>query len=118
MGDGFEVRCVDLTDLAAQLDKRAGVLAGQVDDFAAGATGRVETFDAFGVLGACRGAAGQYHSLAARTEQALRHAGDVLRADATTLRTTASTYRRADAVSADAFEQIGEQQQTTCEDQA
>jgi uncharacterized protein YukE len=93
MGGQFGVDPDTLTDLAGRLDREASGLAGPIRQFS-GST--AEIGDAFGLLGACDGAAEKYRQLLENTAKALGHLPDVLRSDADRLRLNATHYADSD----------------------
>ncbi|MFF4961425.1 WXG100 family type VII secretion target [Streptomyces sp. NPDC001222] len=82
-----------LTDLAGKFDREAKSLAGPIDAFAATASGIGE---AFGLLGACDGAAEKYQQLLSSTVKALGHLPGVLGSDGDRLRVNAANYKASD----------------------
>ncbi|MGW4518754.1 ESX-1 secretion-associated protein [Streptomyces sp. NPDC004393] len=84
-----------LTDRPGKFDREAKGLANPVDDFAATASGVGE---AFGLLGACDGAAEKYQQLLCGTVKALGHLPGVLGSDGDRLRVNAANYKASDQV--------------------
>ncbi|MEV6027977.1 type VII secretion target [Streptomyces sp. NPDC052036] len=95
MTNQFGVDPDTLTDLAGKFDREAKGLAGPIDDFAATAS---EIGEAFGLLGACDGAAEKYQKLLTSTVKALGHLPGVLGSDADRLRLNAANYKDSDQV--------------------
>ncbi|MET8956132.1 WXG100 family type VII secretion target [Streptomyces sp. NPDC004393] len=95
MMDQFGVDPDTLTDLAGKFDREAKGLTGPIDDFAATASGIGE---AFGLLGACDGAAEKYQKLLSSTVKALGNLPGVLGSDADRLRLNAANYKDSDQV--------------------
>ncbi|MFJ5535281.1 type VII secretion target [Streptomyces sp. NPDC093261] len=82
-----------LRDLAGKFDREAKGLAGPIETFAATAS---EVGEAFGLLGACDGAAEKYQKLLAGTIKALGQLPGVLGSDGDRLRVNAANYQQAD----------------------
>ncbi|POX44853.1 WXG100 family type VII secretion target [Streptomyces sp. Ru72] len=82
-----------LTDLAGKFDREARGLAVPIESFAATAS---EVGEAFGLLGACDGAAERYQKLLTSTLEALGHLPGVLGSDGDRLRTNAANYKDSD----------------------
>ncbi|MEU6370834.1 type VII secretion target [Streptomyces sp. NPDC046931] len=87
-----------LIDLAGKFDREAKGLANPVDDFAATAS---EVGEAFGLLGACDGAAQKYQTLLDSTVKALGHLPGVLTSDGDRLRLNAANYKDSDRTAMD-----------------
>jgi uncharacterized protein YukE len=87
-----------LTDLAGKFDREAKGLANPVGDFAATAS---EVGEAFGLLGACDGAAQKYQTLLDSTVKALGHLPGVLTGDGDRLRLNAANYKDSDRAAMD-----------------
>ncbi len=87
-----------LTDLAGKFDREAKGLAKPIDDFAATAS---EIGEAFGLLGACDGAAEKYQTLLNSTLKALGHLPGVLTSDGDRLRLNAANYKHSDRTAVD-----------------
>ncbi|MGV9244366.1 ESX-1 secretion-associated protein [Streptomyces sp. NPDC003710] len=87
-----------LTDLAGKFDREAKGLAKPISDFAATAS---EIGEAFGLLGACDGAAEKYRTLLNSTIEALGHLPGVLTSDGDRLRLNAANYKDSDRTAMD-----------------
>jgi hypothetical protein len=93
MNGQFGVDPATLTELAGKFDREATGLAGPIEGFAAGAS---EIGQAFGLLGACDGAAEKYRQLLNHTVKALSCLPGVLNSDRDRLRANAASYTAAD----------------------
>ncbi|MFF4502831.1 type VII secretion target [Streptomyces sp. NPDC001401] len=87
-----------LTDLAGKFDREAKDLAKPIDAFAATAS---EIGEAFGLLGACDGAADKYQTLLNNTLKALGHLPGVFTSDGDRLRLNAGNYKASDQTAID-----------------
>ncbi|MFI9645291.1 WXG100 family type VII secretion target [Streptomyces sp. NPDC052040] len=87
-----------LTDLAGKFDREAKDLATPIDGFAAIAS---EIGEAFGLLGACDGAAEKYQTLLDSTLKALGQLPGVLTSDGDRLRLNATNYKDSDQTAVD-----------------
>ena len=89
----FDVDPDALTDLAGKFDREARGLAAPIENFAATVS---EVGEAFGLLGACDGAAEKYQKLLTSTLKALGHLPGVLTSDGDRLRLNAANYKDSD----------------------
>ncbi|WP_258053744.1 WXG100 family type VII secretion target [Streptomyces sp. Ru72] len=87
-----------LTDLAGKFDREATDLAKPIHGFAATAS---EIGEAFGLLGACDGAAQKYQTLLNSTLKALGQLPGVLTSDGDRLRLNATNYKDSDQTAVD-----------------
>lgn len=103
MADGggrFGVEPEALTDLAGTFERESGDLQRRAEAFGAAASG---TPRAFGLLGACDGAAAKYRRLLTDTVDALGQLSRALAADARGLRSNAAEYLAADQAAVEAL---------------
>jgi hypothetical protein len=95
-GSGMSQFGVDpdtLTDLAGKFDREAKDLTKPVNDFATTAS---QIGEAFGLLGACDGAAQKYQTLLNSTLKALGQLPGVFTSDGHRLRLNATNYKASD----------------------
>ncbi|GAB7028554.1 type VII secretion target [Streptomyces sp. NPDC021749] len=107
MSGQFGVDPSTLTDLAGTFDREANALTKPINEFVATS---MEIGEAFGILGACDGAADKYRKLMSSTTKALGHLPDVLSSDADRLRINASHYQEADQVAIGHLHSVTRQQ--------
>ncbi|MBB4922634.1 WXG100 family type VII secretion target [Kitasatospora kifunensis] len=92
-GGQFQVHPAALTALGGRFGTESQTLAGQVASFETTAS---DVGQAFGLLGACDGAASQYLQLFNSTSKALNQLTQVLDANNSRLQTSAATYQATD----------------------
>ena len=87
-----------LDELAGKFDREARDLAKPIDGFAATAS---QIGEAFGLLGACDGAAQKYQTLLNSTLKALGQLPGVFTSDGDRLRLNATNYQNSDQTAVD-----------------
>lgn len=95
MGDQFGVDPDSLHSLAGTFVREANALKNPIAAFTSAAN---EIGEAFGLLGACDGAADQYRKLQQHTSTTLGKLPEVLHNDAERLRGNATNYAHSDQV--------------------
>ncbi|MFF7411275.1 WXG100 family type VII secretion target [Streptomyces lydicus] len=107
MSGQFGVDPSTLTELAGTFEREANALSTPIKAFVATS---MEIGEAFGILGACDGAADKYRQLMSNTTKALGHLPDVLSSDADRLRINASHYQESDQVAISHLHSVPRQQ--------
>ena len=87
-----------LNELAGKFDREAKDLAKPIEGFASTAS---QIGEAFGLLGACDGAAQKYQTLLTSTLKALGQLPGVLTGDGDRLRLNATNYKNSDQTAVD-----------------
>jgi uncharacterized protein YukE len=92
-----------LTELAGKYDEESRSLTRHVGTFSAGAS---SIGQAFGLLGACDGAAAKYQRLLDSTVTALGQLSETLTKDGRGLRTNATNYSTSDQAAVEQFRSV------------